>query len=144
MGEVMELIFSEKLQTLRKEKGLSQEQLAELLNVSRQAVSKWESGQTYPEIDKLIILSDVFNTTVDDLVKDKNIECAANSDDESEKEDEESVKNNADDVEDNLMFAGFIIGMAIGLITQNLMWATAGSFLGLGLGYIINEIRRKN
>jgi len=55
---VIELSFLEKLQTLRKEKGLSQEQLADLLNVSCQAVSKWESGQTYPEIDKLIRLSD--------------------------------------------------------------------------------------
>ncbi|MGH4122913.1 MAG: helix-turn-helix domain-containing protein [Clostridium sp.] len=43
--------FSEKLQGLRKEKTLSQEQLAELLNVSRQSVSKWEYGQTYPEIN---------------------------------------------------------------------------------------------
>lgn len=51
----MKLSFSEKLQRLRKEKGLSQEQLAELLDVSRQSVSKWESGQTYPEINKLIV-----------------------------------------------------------------------------------------
>lgn len=96
----------------------------------------WESGQTYPEIDKLITLSDVFKITVDDLVKDKNIECAANSDDESEKEDEDS------DV--GLMVGGVIIGMVIGLITGNFMWATAGSFLGLGVGYVINGIRRKN
>ncbi len=41
--------------------------------MSRQAVSKWESGQTYPEIDKLIKLSDLFEITLDDLVRDKNI-----------------------------------------------------------------------
>ena len=49
--------FSEKLQKLRKENKLSQEQLANLLDVSRQAVSKWESGATYPEMDKLLALS---------------------------------------------------------------------------------------
>ena len=43
-------MFSEKLKLLRKEKGLSQEQLAEQLKVSRQTVSKWESGQTYPQM----------------------------------------------------------------------------------------------
>jgi len=62
--------FYEKLQTLRKEKGLSQEMLAEMLDVSRQAVSKWESGMTYPEVDKLIAISEIFNVTLDSLVKD--------------------------------------------------------------------------
>ncbi|WP_435790305.1 helix-turn-helix domain-containing protein [Clostridium sp.] len=80
--------FSERLQLLRKEKGLSQEQLAELLNVSRQSVSKWESGQTYPETDKLIILSDLFEITLDYLLRDKNTECVANIDVESDKEEE--------------------------------------------------------
>ena len=52
---MIKLKFSEKLRLLRKERGLSQEQLAELLDVSRQSVSKWESSQTLPEINKLII-----------------------------------------------------------------------------------------
>ncbi|MCL2828917.1 MAG: helix-turn-helix domain-containing protein [Oscillospiraceae bacterium] len=60
----------EKLQMLRREKGLSQEMLAEMLDVSRQAVSKWESGQTYPETDKLIAISNIFDVTLDSLVKD--------------------------------------------------------------------------
>ena len=46
--------FNEKLQKLRKEKGMSQEALADELGVSRQAVSKWENGQVYPETEKLI------------------------------------------------------------------------------------------
>jgi transcriptional regulator with XRE-family HTH domain len=66
--------FYEKLQKLRKEKGMSQENLAELLNVSRQAISKWESGQSYPEMEKLIALSDLFGVTLDSLVKDNNIQ----------------------------------------------------------------------
>ena len=51
--------FSEKLQKLRNDKKISQEQLADMLSVSRQAVSKWESGQTYPEMDKLIMISKI-------------------------------------------------------------------------------------
>jgi transcriptional regulator with XRE-family HTH domain len=66
--------FNEKLQKLRKEKGMSQENLAEILDVSRQAISKWESGQSYPETDKLIVLSDMFGVTLDSLIKDGEIE----------------------------------------------------------------------
>jgi transcriptional regulator with XRE-family HTH domain len=62
--------FGIKLQRLRKEQGLSQEALAETLGVSRQAVSKWESGQSWPETDKLIALSELFGTSLDSLVKD--------------------------------------------------------------------------
>ncbi len=62
--------FCEKLQRLRKEKGLSQEQLADMLDVSRQSVSKWESGSTYPEMDKLIMLCKIFNVTLDDFTND--------------------------------------------------------------------------
>ena len=52
--------FGEKLQQLRKEKGLSQEDLAYQLNVSRQAVSKWESQNGYPEMEKMILISELF------------------------------------------------------------------------------------
>ena len=62
--------FSEKLQRMRKEKGMSQETLAEMLDVSRQAISKWESGQSYPETEKLITISEIFGVTIDSLLKD--------------------------------------------------------------------------
>lgn len=68
------MIFSEKLQLLRKSKGFTQEEFAEKLNVSRQAVAKWEAGQAYPDIMNLIQISDMMNVTVDYLVKDR--ECA--------------------------------------------------------------------
>ena len=67
------MIFSEKLQLIRKNKGLTQEELAERLSVSRQAVAKWESGQVYPDIMNLIQISNLFNVTVDYLVRDQ--EC---------------------------------------------------------------------
>ena len=54
------MYFNEKLQKLRKEHKLSQEQLADMLDVTRQSVSKWESGTTYPEMDKLITMCKIF------------------------------------------------------------------------------------
>ena len=64
------MIFSEKLQILRKSKGLTQEDLAAKLSVSRQAIAKWESGLAYPDISNLINLSEYLLVTVDYLVKD--------------------------------------------------------------------------
>ncbi|HHW68625.1 MAG TPA: helix-turn-helix transcriptional regulator [Epulopiscium sp.] len=68
------MIFSEKLQLLRKNKGYTQEELAQRLNVSRQAVAKWEAGHVYPDIMNLIQISNLMNVTVDYLVKDQ--ECS--------------------------------------------------------------------
>ena len=56
--------FSEKLLTLRKAKNLTQEQLAEKLDVSRQSISKWESGQAVPEMEKIVALSVVFDKVI--------------------------------------------------------------------------------
>ena len=61
--------LSERIQNLRKEKNLSQEELGEKLEVSRQSVSKWESGLAMPEIEKLIMLSEIFGVTTDYLLK---------------------------------------------------------------------------
>lgn len=66
--------FAEKLLTLRKANNLTQEQLAEKLDVSRQSVSKWESGQAAPELDKIVALSSVFNVTTDYLLKSSEID----------------------------------------------------------------------
>ena len=64
------MALSEKLYELRKKGGLSQEQLAERLGVSRQAVSKWESGKAVPESDTLISISEYFNVSLDYLMKE--------------------------------------------------------------------------
>ena len=63
--------FGENLQTLRKLKNYSQEDLADKLQVSRQAVSKWESGTGFPEAEKLISICDLFDCSMDELVKGK-------------------------------------------------------------------------
>ena len=71
--------FNEKLQELRKSKGLTQEELAEKLFVSRTAISKWESGRGYPSIDSLKEIARFFSVTIDDLIcSDEMISVAEN------------------------------------------------------------------
>ena len=67
------MLFSEKLKLFRTSNGLTQEELAEKLNVSRQAITKWESGDGIPDIDNLKQLSILFGITIDELVKDDKI-----------------------------------------------------------------------
>ena len=64
--------FGENLQEVRKKSQLSQEDLAEMLGVSRQAVSKWEIGEGYPEVDKLLLLSKNLNVSLDKLLETGN------------------------------------------------------------------------
>lgn len=63
--------LSEKIMILRKQKGWSQEELAEKLEVSRQAVSKWESGQASPDIEKILKISQLFEVSTDVLLKEE-------------------------------------------------------------------------
>ncbi len=63
--------LSEKIQRLRKARGLSQDELGAQLGVSRQAVSKWESGQSVPDVEKIVVLSEFFGVTCDYLLKEK-------------------------------------------------------------------------
>ncbi len=82
--------FNEKLQELRKSRGLTQEELAEVLFVSRAAVSKWESGRGYPSIDSLKDISKFFSVSVDDLLSgDKLLSIA-------EKESKSGIRNLCD------------------------------------------------
>ena len=173
--------LGDKIRSLRKKNNLSQEQLSEKLNVSRQAISKWESNTAYPDISNLILLREIFGVTLDYLVIDNNItegECInedINSFDNTKLYDIENKSNTSesnnstddkkwykiklkpkkrnyeedneeeeDDYESNLMFGGFAIGTAFGVFTGNFLWATAGSFLGLGVGYILKNIKIKS
>lgn len=65
--------FNEKLQELRKQKGLTQEELSEILFVSRTAVSKWESGRGYPNIDSLKAIASFFKVSIDELLSNEEI-----------------------------------------------------------------------
>ena len=82
--------FHEKLQELRKSRGLTQEELAEELYVSRTAISKWESGRGYPSIDSLKEISDYFSVTIDELLSSEKMLSIA------EKENKENLQSMCD------------------------------------------------
>jgi transcriptional regulator with XRE-family HTH domain len=82
--------FNEKLQSLRKSKGLTQEELSEFLYVSRTAVSKWESGRGYPNIESLKEISKFFDISIDDLLSGEKLLSIA------EKENKSNIRNMCD------------------------------------------------
>ena len=82
--------FHEKLQALRKDRGLTQEELAEALYVSRTAISKWESGRGYPSIDSLKEISRYFSVTIDELLSSDTLLSIA------EKENKANLQNMCD------------------------------------------------
>ena len=79
----MDMLFSEKLYALRKASNMTQITLAEKLNVSRQAVSRWEQGTAMPDIDNLLAMSDLFGVSVDELLRDQPAQ-AQNTETEAE------------------------------------------------------------
>ena len=82
--------FHEKLQELRKNRGLTQEELAEVLYVSRTAISKWESGRGYPSIDSLKEISSYFSVTIDELLSSEKLLSIA------ERENKTNLRNMCD------------------------------------------------
>ncbi|MCI8601364.1 MAG: helix-turn-helix transcriptional regulator [Oscillospiraceae bacterium] len=77
-------MLSEKIYTLRRKSGLSQEQLAEKIGVSRQAISKWEGGLSTPELDKLKALSECFQVTIDELTENQAMSVSNDTGEENE------------------------------------------------------------
>ena len=112
--------IADRIQNLRKSRGISQEELADKIGVSRQAVSKWESEQSTPDIEKVILLSNYFETTTDYLLK--GIEPV----DESEKQ------------WSALLFAvaGTILN-AIGLVSSIFIWLERQMVYAVGIGLVI-------
>ena len=70
--------FKDKLTELRKSKGLSQEDLGNQIGVSRQTISKWESGQSYPDFQRLVLLSEYFDISLDVLIRDPDSQDIGN------------------------------------------------------------------
>lgn len=91
-GKIMTIETANRLYELRKEKGLSQEELAEKLGVSRQAVSKWERSEASPDTDNLIALAKIYGLSLDELVYGKK-------DDQQSTEAESEAKNDTDKVD---------------------------------------------
>ena len=95
--------FHEKLQELRKNRGITQEELSEALYVSRTAISKWESGRGYPSIDSLKEISNYFSVTIDDLLSSEKLLSIA------EKENKENLQNMCDFLLGILDICSFIL-----------------------------------
>lgn len=106
--------FHNKLYNLRKQKGLSQEELANRLNVSRQTISKWEVGDSTPEMEKLIAISDLFGISLDELVMDKapvkTEEVSAKSELVSELTEKVLTDDNKKKAKKGLKIAAYIVG----------------------------------
>lgn len=116
--------IADRILNLRKSRGISQEELADKIGVSRQAVSKWESEQSTPDIDKIILLSDYFDVTTDYLLK--GIEPTDNV-----------TKNEAD----ARIFS--VVGTAlnfIGLVTAIMVWKEEQTPISVAIGLIIMAI----
>ncbi|MDO4376175.1 MAG: helix-turn-helix transcriptional regulator [bacterium] len=115
--ELKDIIFQK-----RKEKGMTQEELAEKLNVARQTISKWETGETVPDVKGLKKLAVLLEFSVDEAL---GVE----------------VEDNDDKIE-WLIIGVFIIGNALGLIFDNLILGSAFALIGLGLWFIIKVFKR--
>lgn len=116
--------MADRIQNLRKSRGISQEELADKIGVSRQAVSKWESEQSFPDIEKIILLSDYFDVTTDYLLKGI-----------------EPIKDVAENKMDARIFS--VVGTAlnfIGLVVAIMIWKEEQTPAAVAVGFIIMAI----
>lgn len=127
MNATME--FNEKLQELRKRKGLTQEELAERLYVSRTAISKWESGRGFPNIESLKAISKTFCVSLDELLSGEEILAIAEKD---HKEKEETIRD--------LVFGLLDCGMVLLLFLPFFGQETSGAIETVSL-LALNEIQ---
>lgn len=108
--------FNNKLYELRKQKGFSQEELANRLNVSRQTVSKWEVGESSPDMEKLVAISELFDISLDELVldkeakKDESSEQTVKSDLYSDIKEHVLTEDNKKKAKKGLKIAGIVLG----------------------------------
>ena len=113
--------FNEKLQELRKQRGLTQEELAEKLYVSRTAISKWESGRGYPNIESLKAIAKFFSVTVDDLLSTDEVLTIAEEDSKrKEKHFRDLIYGLLDICIAMLLFLPFFAEKADGIIQRKL------------------------
>lgn len=104
--------FGENLLELRKAKNISQDELGGQLNVSRQTISKWELNETTPEMEKLILMSEYFNVSMDELVKGQKPQPKVDND-TIEIKDIETKKTTKDIIFLALKIAGIMIGAIV-------------------------------
>ena len=126
--------FNNKLYELRKQKGLSQEELANRLNVSRQTVSKWEVGESSPDMEKLVAISELFDISLDELVLDKAVKKEEASEQVVQSELYSDIKehvlteDNKKKAKKGLKIAGIVLGvlLLIDLVSMIIYFALFG------------------
>ncbi|MBO4953782.1 MAG: helix-turn-helix transcriptional regulator [Clostridia bacterium] len=116
--------LGEHIQQYRKESRLSQEELAEKVGVSRQAVSKWESNQSVPDLEHILTMSELFGVSVDELLKGKRDNPSGHD-----------PENHA-----GIFTAVATAFNAIGIITAVMIWIERQTFLALGVGLILMAV----
>lgn len=109
----------------RKQKNMTQEQLAEQLGVARQTVSKWELGETLPDVENLRKMAILFEFSIDEALG------------------LEVEKDDDNDDDDWLMIGGLIIGCALGIYLDNTILMFVCTMIGYGLSFIIKALRKK-
>lgn len=118
--------LSEKIVKLRKNNNLTQEQLAEQLNVSRQSVSKWESGQAAPDIDKIVAMGEIFHVTTDYLLKPSELDELAMKTEMLEKRQREILENEEKRKEKQYCICVcasiYIIAFALFMLIRQVSW----------------------
>lgn len=119
--------LADRIQQLRKQNGLSQEQLAEKLHVSRQAVSKWESAQAQPDLDKILAMSELFLVTTDYLLKGTPPERPARP-----------GMNPA--LASRALYFAVLFFLAIGLVCAAALWYDRQDALSIAIGWILQAV----
>lgn len=116
--------IADRIQNLRKSKGISQEELADKIGVSRQAVSKWESEQSMPDIEKIILMSDFFEVTTDYLLK--GIESVS--------------RENVRKMDARIFALGGTVVNFIGLVTAIVLWIEEQEPSSVAVGLILMAV----
>lgn len=124
------MTFGEKLQVLRKSKGMSQEQLAAQITVSRQAVSKWELGESNPDLENVIQISDIFNVTTDYLLKDEEESSTSKT----------IPKENKNAVTAQILLIASVAFLAIGLLCALGGWSAEQTGEAIWGGMVIQVV----
>lgn len=138
--------LGDKTFNLRKEKGLSQEALAELLGTTRQAVSKWENNQGYPEMEKLLQLSNVFEVSTDFLLKDEKQK--KDSDEKGYYVSREMARGYLAHEKRNSRYVGLgfmfwaLVGIPYVMFSENTGWRLLGMAVCIliGIGFVISAV----
>ena len=112
--------FNEKLINLRKSRGMSQEELGAELKVSRQTISKWESCQSYPDFQRLVLLSDYIGVTLDELVKDIDVQEVREKNMDNEKIN--AIYNDMNTAKSFVKWYLIIAGAAAGIVLMLLIY----------------------